>query len=75
MTIPKVKYQIVVTQANGTQIVMYNYLDLDQAMTKFVATRLILESGAENLIPKDPHWSRIELQRIEIVEGLDLKYP
>lgn len=68
MTVPKVKYQIVVGEEGGTELVMTTYVSLDDAKKMYKLLKATIDSGQNSIVVNAPNYNRIELQRVEVLE-------
>ena len=69
MSISSIKYQIVVSHEGGCKMVMETYHTLEVAELNYQIAKRVMESGTGSMIMRDPDWNRLELQRVEVLEG------
>jgi hypothetical protein len=65
-----VKYQIVVTHAGGTQMILGTYPTLEDAHDQYEESKEAMVSGTGSMIVRDPDWNHLQLQRVEILEEI-----
>jgi hypothetical protein len=66
-----VKYQIVITHADGTQMILGTYPTLEDAHDQYEESKEAMASSKGSMIVRDPDWNHLQLQRVEILEEID----
>ena len=69
MTIPKVKYQIVVSKGGSAKTIISTHATLEDAQEVYRTAQVVMKLGSNNMIMRNPDWNELELQRVEVLEG------
>jgi hypothetical protein len=68
MTIPKIKYQIVVRYSNGEQHIKSIRYDLEEARKDLAIAQMLMSPEVESWISNSPNWVGVELQQVQTLE-------
>lgn len=69
MTIPLVKYQVVISHREEGQMVMSIHSTLEEAQVSYIAAKMAMKAAVSTNIMQDPDWDELELQRVEVLIG------